>query len=130
MAHIIRERERREGLNRALSFHWRNDTGAGFSFPCDASGNTGDLNPDAARNLAACLSGAFDVVADGVVAWPWAYTEPAALRCDCGREVTLDGFTCSCDCGRDYNSAGQRLAPRSQWGEETGESLGDILAIR
>jgi hypothetical protein len=51
--------------------------------------------------------------------------------CECGTEVYLDGFTCPCDgCGRDYNSAGQELAPRSQWGEETGESLGDILRIR
>ncbi len=33
----------------------------------------------------------------------------------------------TCDCGRDYNAFGQILAPRSQWGEETGESLSDIL---
>ena len=52
---------------------------------------------------------------------------PAVGRCSCGREVVLGGFTNSCECGRDYNSAGQELAPRSQWGEETGESLSDIL---
>lgn len=48
---------------------------------------------------------------------------------DCGEEVVLSGFTNTCDCGADYNSSGQRLAPRSQWGEETGESLSDILGI-
>jgi uncharacterized Zn finger protein (UPF0148 family) len=30
-------------------------------------------------------------------------------------------------CGQQYNSFGQRLAPPSQWGEETGESYGDIV---
>ena len=49
--------------------------------------------------------------------------------CDCGREVELGHFTCPCDCGRDYNWAGQLLAPRSQWGYETGESLSDILSV-
>lgn len=55
--------------------------------------------------------------------------EPAIGKCHCGREVILSGFTCACDCGADYNSAGQQLAPRSQWGEETGESVADILAV-
>ena len=48
------------------------------------------------------------------------------FQCDCGR--WLDAGTgefegeYQCDkCGKDYNSSGQRLAPRSQWGEETGE---------
>lgn len=45
------------------------------------------------------------------------------------RCVTLQGFTNTCDCGADYNGSGQRLAPRSQWGEETGESVSDILDI-
>ena len=51
--------------------------------------------------------------------------------CTCGNVVQLGGFTNTCSkCGADYNWAGQRLAPRSQWGEETGESLADILRIR
>lgn len=42
--------------------------------------------------------------------------------CDCGETVICDGFTNTCDrCGRDYNWNGTLLAPRSQWGEETGE---------
>lgn len=48
--------------------------------------------------------------------------------CDsCGREVVLSGFTNTCDCGADYNMNGTRLASRSFWGEETGESLCDIM---
>ncbi len=46
----------------------------------------------------------------------------------CGRDVHLHGFTNTCECGLDYNMSGQQLACRSQWGEETGESLADILA--
>ncbi len=49
----------------------------------------------------------------------------------CGAIVELGHFTCTCPgCGADYNWGGQRLAPRSQWGEETGESLSDILKIK
>lgn len=48
-----------------------------------------------------------------------------AIRC-CGVELVCDAFTNTCDhCGADYNFAGQLLAPRSQWGEETGESWMD-----
>lgn len=50
------------------------------------------------------------------------------IRCDCGEEIVCRGFTNTCSCGADYNMSGQQLAHRSQWGEETGESLPDILA--
>lgn len=47
----------------------------------------------------------------------------------CGVTVELGHFTCTCECGADYNWNGSRLAPREQWGYETGESLEDILNI-
>jgi hypothetical protein len=50
-------------------------------------------------------------------------------RCECGLEIHCAGFTNTCACGRDYNWNGSRLAPRDQWGEDTGESLSDILTI-
>ena len=44
------------------------------------------------------------------------------IRCDCGTHLTLySWWATECDCGTEYNGAGQTLAPRSQWGEETGE---------
>ena len=46
---------------------------------------------------------------------------PRVGLCPCGEEIELEGFTNTCDCGRDYNWAGQELAPREQWGEDTGE---------
>jgi hypothetical protein len=46
----------------------------------------------------------------------------------CGDELELPDFTNTCPhCGSDYNSSGQRLAPREQWGEETGEHWLDII---
>jgi len=51
------------------------------------------------------------------------------IKCNCGEEVLCMYFTNSChNCNRDYNMSGQELAPRCQWGEETGESIADILA--
>lgn len=45
-----------------------------------------------------------------------------------GYEVVCDNFTNTCEwCGADYNFAGQKLAPRSQWGEETGEHWSECL---
>ena len=119
-----------------LSFDYADMPGAGFAFPCSADGapHYDDFSNVALLNLALCYSGAVEgraVVAKGVVAFHHSYVEPAVGICDeCGAEVYLDGFTCTCDCGADYNSAGQRLAPREQWGEETGESLSDILSIK
>lgn len=53
-----------------------------------------------------------------------------AIRCSCGDEVRCDSFTNTCySCGADYNHSGARLAPRSQWGEETGETAADLLGI-
>lgn len=50
--------------------------------------------------------------------WRYIYCE------NCGEQVYLqDGFSNMCTCGADYNGFGQRLAPRSQWGWETGETF-------
>lgn len=51
------------------------------------------------------------------------------IRCDCNNELVCNNFTNECSCGRDYNFGGSLLADRSQWGEETGESVSDILAV-
>lgn len=49
--------------------------------------------------------------------------QPMTITCVCGRKLTLhSSWANECDgCGTEYNGGGQRLAPRSQWGEETGE---------
>jgi hypothetical protein len=49
-------------------------------------------------------------------------------RCDCGTYVWCPEFTNTCyKCGADYNGSGQRLADRSQWGEETGEHWSECI---
>ena len=53
---------------------------------------------------------------------------PAVGRCLCGLPIDLEYFTNTCEgCGRDYNSSGQLLAPREQWGCETGEDPCDCI---
>jgi hypothetical protein len=48
----------------------------------------------------------------------------------CGEWLDCHHFTNTCGaCRQDYNMNGQKLAPREQWGEETGESVEDILAV-
>lgn len=104
---------------------------AGFSFDVDENGNLLRPNPDAEENYRKCKCGELPVVDCGIHKMEWSYRHPAILRCHCGDTVELSGFTNTCDkCGADYNSAGQTLAPRDQWGEETGESLADILQIQ
>jgi hypothetical protein len=130
MAEIIRERKQVTGIDYVRRFSWRNDPESGFSFPCDEQGNlTKVLHPEGHRNYVNCVSGVYDVVDHGVVAEPWSRWEPAIIRCVCGSPVVLyDAWLETCpSCQRDYNGAGQLLAPRSQWGEETGESLADMF---
>ena len=57
------------------------------------------------------------------------YTE---VKCQCGEVVVCfhNQFTNTCEkCGQDYDNQGGRLADRSQWGEETGETASDILGV-
>ena len=48
--------------------------------------------------------------------------------CKCGQEVYCTStWANTCDgCGLEYNMGGQSLAPRAQWGEETGEAWYDM----
>jgi tRNA(Ile2) C34 agmatinyltransferase TiaS len=53
---------------------------------------------------------------------------PEVYLCPCGGRMDYagPGRDAECPrCGTEYNSAGQTLAPREQWGEETGETSAD-----
>lgn len=131
MANILIQRsERVECVRYGVTFEWLDCPGAGFSFDCDEHGtiDRSQLAPEALPNLARCeaLDG---VRSTGIAKYEWSYRQPAIGKCSCGRRIELDHFTNACDCGWDYNSSGDLLAPRSQWGEETGEHLADILRI-
>lgn len=100
------------------------DNGHGFSFHCDVDGNVreADLPPAAWLNYRTCMAGGMTREVRDYSA----YQHTAAIgECECGRDVHLLGWTNPCDCGRDYNMSGALLAPREQWGEETGETWGD-----
>lgn len=132
---IIRHRKSEYVSEYRLSYEYVTRPGAGYSFDCDAEGNVDESKlPDAAkRNLAGCRAGHIDrkqIFRVGVKEYGRHVVEDAEGRCDCGTVVVLGGFTNTCDgCGADYNMSGQRLAGREFWGEETQESLADILRI-
>jgi len=50
-----------------------------------------------------------------------------AIKC-CNEWMLCEKFTNNCEkCDKDYGMDGGRLAPRSHWGEETGETYSDII---
>lgn len=111
----------------------RDDPNSGLYCPCDAAGEIDwdALHEIGRKNIQDAFAGEGDVyyIYQGIKSYQHRQVIPAAIRCVCGAEVELyDPFLSTCDkCGRDYNGGGQLLAPRSQWGEETGESLADIF---
>lgn len=101
--------------------------GGWFGFDCNEQGHVDRdaLNPCARENFDYCC---LDRPIWWVEEMEQSGWEPGILQCDCDAEIELyrPGADVSCDkCGREYNSAGQLLAPRSQWGEETGEHASD-----
>ncbi len=128
---IKRRAKLHESVEHRLCFDWSPaEPGCGFAFPCDAAGNVDASKvPDSYPEAITGTVNGKPIGKPYVQTWTHRYREPAIGVCDdCGGDVELDRFTCACECGADYNTAGQQLAPRAQWGEETGESIGDILA--
>ncbi len=133
---IISECQRHHETFYLKTYVYAADKGCGYSFNCDENGNIDieSMNPDAKANYECCLAGVDErgerIKFNGVRQSEHSWIEDAIGLCDCGEEVELGGFTNTCEkCGTDYNSSGQRLAPRSQWGEETGEHPADIARI-
>lgn len=121
---IIQEREIVEVTQHNLCFDRPDEPGCGYAFDCDKDGNVDEskLQPAGLKNYRSCLAGELEVGEPILRSWGTYHTQPRVGECDvCGKEVHLDQFTNTCECGADYNMSGQRLADRSQWGEETGE---------
>lgn len=126
---IIKQSERVTVVTRQRAFEWKDCPGAGFSFDLDDN-NEIIVTEGNRENVEMCLAdGGLTLHDNGVEVLEHDYTEPAVGKCPCGREVTLESSVAGndCGCGRIYNSSGQELAPRSQWGEETGETYADII---
>ena len=119
---IIRKRERISQVTYSHNFYWKDTPSAGFSFDCNENGIILNLNECAQENYEKCINGEYDVINEGIVKYKSSYISPAIGLCSCGCEVILSNFTNTCDnCDSDYNMTGDLLAPRNQWGEETGE---------
>lgn len=131
-----------EVVEYAVHFDSLTIPGAGYSFTCDKEGNVIERYQDQFNQLKNNPRYRYA----GVVEYSRRWNEPAVIRCtntikvrrgtkvatyeECGNEVVLDMVmtnTCS-RCKADYNSSGSRLAPRSQWGYDTGETASEILA--
>jgi len=128
---IIRERDIVVDEKFWVLFQSKNEE-KDYLFDCDRNGRIDEsqLTHRSFENLRQCR----EACKRGEMNWEIldatkSYVEPAVGRCVCGEEVMLSGFTNTCDCGRDYDSSGVLLAPRSQWGEETGEHPADIARI-
>ena len=130
MMRIMNRRRTETTVEFCLRYDDQEAPGSGFTFSCDEHGVVSQLRPAAQANYERCQREPDRFVRRGVEKYEHSYTHPAVGLCDCGHRVSLGGFTNSCEgCGADYNRSGQRLASREQWGEETDESLSDILAI-
>jgi hypothetical protein len=104
--------------------------GTGYAFDTDEDGDLLPLEPEAVNSLDYVLAHPEEYEDRGIEHRVWQRKVYTQGICDvCGEVVELSGFTNPCDCGADYNFAGQRLAPRNQWGEETGEHPSDIARI-
>lgn len=130
---IVTPRQRLERTEYLRSFDTIGHPGCGYAFPCDKDGN---LSPPSCSEAEANRAKVFASIGTryldrGISAQTTRWTAPAIGICErCAHLVTLEmPLANSCDgCDADYNMSGQRLAPRSLWGEETGESLSDIFA--
>lgn len=127
MIKIIKHREY-ETITEYYYFFSRDQRGnSGFSIPCNENGEPFDKWKDRFDEL---MEQKDEFVWHGLQERKIDVIHPTIGQCVCGEEIELSGFTNTCtNCDRDYNSSGQELAPRSQWGEETGESLSDILSV-
>ena len=127
MSKMISPRRKKTVLKRVREFLLNADHGCGYSFPVDENDTVILSNPDAEASFQMVITRP-DLYEDmGVVEQKEVYTEPAVLLCDCGHRVCLSTDPAECpQCGALYNLFGQRLAPREQWGYETGESYMDF----
>ena len=132
---IIRQRSVEHFTFYRRDFSLVSNPGSGYSFECDAQGDIAEaLHPAGVANFKACLAGVNEngekIRDDGVRECHDRIIHDRIGKCVCGCEVSLSHFTNTCDgCQRDYNMSGQELAPRSQWGCETGEDYSDIQGL-
>ena len=120
---IIKEREPKEIISYSLDFDYRDNSGGGFTFPCNQHGEILEdkMSQTAIDNYHRCLR-------DNRLTLPYVHThkdywvEPAVGECVCGEEVVLENQymgACQCPkCGQWYNIYGQSLIPPEYWEDD------------
>jgi hypothetical protein len=111
---ILTQRQKVEEVSYKLSFTYKENPNAGFSFDCDAKGNVAKLAQPAVDSFNRCtanVNGEFNEpeVVETVARW----TKPATGKCYCGQMVELDHSLdnlCS-GCGTCFNMNGQEVVP-------------------
>jgi hypothetical protein len=125
---IIQQRQRVQHVHYERVFFITNSRG-GYAFECDPDGtvNESELSESRLASYRGCLDGTLDVEDQGIRRLESTEVLPRIGECSCGERIHLMSFTNHCEgCGTDYNTAGQRLAPRTRWGYETGEDWRDL----
>lgn len=122
---VIRRRYIEQITERRLEFRYLNDPNSGFTFACDEAGNVNEkLSPAARQNYLDCVNGVHDVGKGFIQCTMRTVVHPTIIECYCGNELALSSSWANvCSCGIEFNGSGQELAPREQWGEETGEQF-------
>ena len=124
-AEFIRQREHIRIVEYRREFSYiGNDPGligCGFTFKSDENGNV-DLAKFTPAQRASWdevqdLVARGEYVDEGMRDLSRYVTEPAVIRCACGRECVLYGMENDCDCGRIYNGFGQEYRPREEWAD-------------
>ena len=124
MLRNITPREHKEIIEYRISFRYKDDPEAGFSFECDKNGTPHFEYEEARKNYEDsiahperfCVYNRFKVERRS-------YIEPASGDCICGKRIQLwDQYmgACECQCGRWYNLFGQELIHPRYW-EDDGE---------
>ena len=123
------QQERRVELTRYWhEFEWEDMPGAGYSFDCYSDGSFPEARDEKYFLEVKTKPG---LKYYGVHHSTRHFFDPAVIECRvCKGDVILDMvLTNTCEkCGADYSRTGELLASREQWGEDTGESLSDILS--
>ena len=130
---ILRPRKQVETVEYSLCWDYAEFPGAGLAFPCDEDGNLPPialLSDAALANLKDIWEHPEKYVLKGIQLYRHTFWKDAMGRCECGQIVFLEDaiYNCCEGCGRFYNAVGQELSDPVTWGEETGESLSDILS--
>lgn len=120
MLQIVKEIKRVSDIEYSLEYRWKDEKNAGYSFPCNESGETFELNECAKESLKFCQENSDKFDDPFVETRHYTYIEPAVGKCKCGREITLDGGymgAVQCECGQWYNLFGQELIAPEYWKE-------------